>query len=212
MPLHRRRLLRSACVGIVGGVAGCSSLPTDGGDGDDPQALQFDGAVVDQPSADAPARTEIRIENAGDTELGVKHAAVGASPFEFVSDLSGEHGEVMLLPEQSSQVDVRRGERRREAGCWRVVDGDDGEAYVSFILMAPAVHIPGGETYTARQQVYYHGPADRCLPAGEYRTEVAVEIGQPRGDQNLESGSSIEQNVMCTLRVGQDGRLSLSLS
>ncbi|WP_256298450.1 hypothetical protein [Haloarchaeobius salinus] len=168
--------------------------------------------MVEQPSADAPGRTEIRIENAGGAVLGVKHANLGASPFEFVSELAGEHGEVILLPEQSSQVDVRRGERQREAGCWRVVDGDDGEAYVSFISMAPAVHIPGGETYTARQQVYYHGPADRCLPTGEYRTEVAIEIGQPRGDQHMESGSSIEQNVMCTLRVGRDGRLSLSLS
>ncbi|WP_257299091.1 hypothetical protein [Haloarchaeobius sp. FL176] len=210
MSRHRRRFLRLAAGGMVGGLAGCSSLLTDGEDGVDPQAAQFKGAVVAQQSADAPARTEIRVVNTGGTEFGVKRANLGARPFEFVSELSGAYGETMLLPGQSPDVDVRRGEKRRADGCWRVVDGD-GEAYVAFIAMAPAVHVPAGGTYVARHQVYYHGPADRCLPAGEYRKEVAVEVGRPRGDQDLESDSS-ERGVACTLRVGQDGELSLSLA
>jgi hypothetical protein len=209
MSLRRRRFLRLGALGATAGVAGCAGLTGDSVDG--PPPLQFEGAVASQPSTDAPAATVVRIENAGGTGLGVKRADLGGRPFEFVSELAGEDGEVMLLPEQSPDVHLGRGERRREGGCWRVVDGD-GEAYVAFISMAPAVHISAGETYTARHRVYYHGPADRCLPPGEYRTEVAVEIGAPQGDQHLESESTVERAVPCELGVGENGDLSFSLS
>lgn len=206
MAPHRRTVLRCTGVAVAATVAGCGDRSAvQPGIGD----LRFDAAVVESATAESPATVVLRIENTADTPVTVGPAGQGAGPFEYVAPLTGERGEVLLLPLNSRRVNLHLGERTNEGACWRVVDADDGEAYRSRVSLALPVEIPAGDQHAVRHAVYYHGPPDVCLPPDDYRTTVGIAVGT--GDEDAFSATD-ERELSCTLRVGRNGSLAVELT
>lgn len=203
MPHRRRSLLRSGtALALTGVLAGCGrpSQPSV----DD---LRFEADRTQDTTAVSPELVSLRIENTTEDWVAVAPANHGAGPLEFVEPLTGDTGEVILLPTGRERVDVVGGDVTSYGGCWRVVDRGD-EAHVSTISERRPVRVNPDETHVVLHGVYYHGPDDNCLPPGEYQTSIGIEVGT---DSEDDFRVSDEGDLQCTLTTGADGVESVGL-
>jgi len=172
-------------------------------------ALEPGGEVLAQPSSHAPARVELALTNQTNDIVSVLPVSFGTVPFEVVQPLTGETGDVWLIPPDNPNVTVMGGKlpAEPEGECWKVVDAEESDELTPYFSSVnyseDGIDIPAGETYSVQHEVYYRGPDDACFPAGDYQTTARVELR----DANLGSRMA----VTYVLSVSEDGEFTLSI-
>lgn len=174
------------------------------------KALEPGGNVLTQPSSNAPASVELTLTNPTKDAVSAHPVSFGTEPFESIVPLTGETGDVWLIPPGDPNVQVMGGvlPSEPENGCWRVVDTEENDERTPYIASTnfseEGTNIASGETYSVQHEVYYHGPEDACFPAGNYQTTVELEIDDvdSRPRMAVTYVLSISEDREFTLRTG----------
>lgn len=179
-PWSRREVLRASSLLAVGALAGCgyttgaadrpsvspAPVPTGTPTGDPPAdrtqpvppaRFAFDANVLQQASADGPARFRVALTNAGSRTVTV-HLGAG-----LLWSVGGEYPDALVvLPDDYVPADAPA---TPADGCWRF----PSDRRVVIPALASLGRLPPGDRFTTTFAVYDDPGDDRCFPAGEYR-------------------------------------------
>jgi len=202
MPSNRRKILEYGSVSLATLYSGClSSNFLSDSNGTGRQEIKFESEVSNQASEESPAVVSLKIINQSSNKVEIEPTGQGAAPLEYIEPLSGAQGEIFFYPQSNNRVDIRNGEFSHN-GCWKVIDGSEGEAYLSRVSQSVPISLEPESIYSIEHEVYYHGPENVCFPEGEYEGEVSITV--MTNDQRTD----IPHEYSVTISEGGDIRIS----
>ena len=214
----RRSLLR-ASLPLAAALAGCSAFesPTDSSPSDPsssdspipvPSDLSHEGTVLEQATATAPPRVELRLTNESDHAVYPLPEAE-SSLLASVPRASGETGELVCFPPDDDSLHAFGLSDQRVDGCWRFETADGEEIHIAVNAVArPTTRLGPGATDSVVHEVYYAGPDHACFPAGTYEMANSLRFGHSEG-QLPGDAELVSRSLAYRFEVRADGRISV---
>lgn len=205
MRLHRRRILQWLSSGFVVSATGCitadddspgtathaGTVRTGGSDGN--PSLSLTAEMLEQQSADGPARARIQLTNTG---TGTARVALSMALLVHRSRESLAWARNLVLNPEPNGVRIDSEPLQTDNGCWRYPE--DARSMVQDLERVET--IDPDSSVTEIYQIFTRGRSGPCLPAGTYRFQSEIETGsEPESEQRI-----------ATLVLQADGSQTLS--